>query len=129
MKTKFAKLALIAALSVAGATTAFAHEDYTEGGSSHWISHVVVNKSRPAANRIDPYGYATSGTAERVVDVDRTKSLYVTRIETVQINMGGKSVIWTFDTLGTRSFALSKIVPGADGVMVQVDENPMYKGN
>jgi hypothetical protein len=40
----------------------------------------------------------------------------VTRLETVKINVGGKSVVWTFDTLGTAPFPLSKIVSGAEGI-------------
>ena len=129
MKTEIAKLTLIAGLSVAGATTALAREDYTDAGSSHGIAHIVETKSQPAANQRAPYGYATSGPASRVVNLDSgTKYLNVTRLETVQINFAGKSVTWTFDTLGTAPFPLSKIIPGAEGVRVYVAENPMYRG-
>lgn len=127
MKTKFAHLALIAALGASGVTTAFAHEDISDGASTHWLSHVEAQQ--PTANQLAPYGYATAGPAERVVDIQPgTKFLNVTRLETVRINVGGKSVIWTFDTLGTRSFPLSKIVPGAESIMVYVDEHPFYRG-
>ena len=129
MKTNIAKLTLIAGLCVAGTTTAFAHVDYTEAGSNHWIAHVAETKSQSAANQLAPHGYATSGPASRVVNLDsRAKYLNVTRLETVQINFAGKSVTWTFDTLGTGSFPLSKVMPGAEGVMVYIDENPMYRG-
>ncbi len=65
----------------------------------------------------------------RVVNIDSgTKYLNVTRLETIRINVGGKSVIWMFDTLGTASFPLAKIIPGTDGVTVYVAENPAYSG-
>lgn len=129
MKTKLTKLALIVALSAAGATTAFAHEDYSEAGTAHWLSHVSESKSQSAANQQSPYGYTTPGAAARVVNVGgSTNFLNVTRLETVQINVGGKSVTWMFDTLGTAPFPLSRIVPGAEGVVVYVAENPAYLG-
>ena len=69
------------------------------------------------------------GAAARVVSIDAgTKYLNVTRLETVQIKVGGKSVTWMFDTLGTASFPLSKVIPGTDGVTVYVAENPAYIG-
>lgn len=49
------------------------------------------------------------------------------RLETIQINAGGKSVTWKFDTLGTASFPLSKAIPGFDNVTVYVAENPSYQ--
>ena len=129
MKTKFVTLTLIAALSTAGATNAFAHEDYSEAGSAHWLSHVAESRSQPTANQLTHYGYATSGAAARTVNVDSgTRHLNVTRGEIVRINVGGKSVAWMFDTLGTASFPLAKIIPGAEGVTVYVTENPDYTG-
>ena len=129
MKAKFSQLALIAAISVAAAGTAYAHEDYSEGQSLHWLSHVSESKSQPPANQLAPYGYATSSAAARVVTIDSgTKYLNVTRLETIQINFGGKSVTWMFDTLGTASFPLAKVIPGAEGVTVYVTENPDYVG-
>lgn len=56
------------------------------------------------------------------------KYLNVTRMETVQINVAGKSVTWTFDTLGTPNFPLSKIIPGVEGITVYVSENPNLLG-
>ena len=130
MKTNIAKLSLFAILSVAGTTMALAHEDNTEAGSNHWISHVAESKSNQhAAYQHAPHGYATSGPVSRVVNIDSgAKYLNVTRLETVQINFAGKSVTWTFDTLGTAAFPLSKVIPGTDGVMVYIAENPMYQG-
>lgn len=134
MKTHFTKIALIAALSAAGATTAFAHTDYSEGGyseagSAHWLSHVAESRSQPTANQLAPYGYVASGGAGRVLNVDSgTKYINVSRLETVQINVGGKSVVWKFDTFGTAPFPLSKIISGAEGVTVYVAENPASRG-
>lgn len=134
MKTYFTKLALIAALSAASATTAFAHTDYSErgyseAGSAHWLSHVAESRSQPTATQLALYGYVVSGVAGRVFNVDsNTKSINVSRLETVKINVGGKSVTWMFDTFGTASFPLSKIISGAEEVTVYVTENPVYRG-
>ena len=129
MKTNLTRLTLIALLSTAGATTAFAHEDNTEGASLHWISHAAESRSQPTANQLAPHGYAASGSASRVVTLDRnTPYLNVTQSETVQINVAGKTVTWTFDTFGTTPFPLSAIIPGADGVTVYVNPNPLYRG-
>jgi len=129
MKTNIAKLTLIAALGFSVAGTSYAHEDYSEGQSLHWLSHVSESKSQPTTNQLAPYGYATSSAAARVVNMDSgTKYLNVTRLETIRINVGSKSVTWTFDTLGTASFPLAKVIPGAEGVTVYVTENPAYTG-
>lgn len=129
MKTQIAKLSLFAILSIAGTTMALAHENNIDAGTNHWISHIAASKNNQlAANQQDPQGYATSGPVSRVLSIDSgTKYLNVTRLETVQINFEGKSVIWTFDTLGTGSFSLSKIIPGATGVTVYIAENPLYR--
>lgn len=129
MKTNTTQLILIAALGFAITGTSYAHEDYSEGGSAHWLSHVSDSKSQPTANQLAPYGYATSSAAARVVTIDSsTKHLNVTRLETIRINVGGKSVTWMFDTLGTASFQLANVIPGAEGVTVYVSENPAYRG-
>ncbi len=129
MKTNITQLILVAALGFAVTGTSYAHEDYSEGQSLHWLSHVAESKGQPTANQLAPYGYATSNAAARVVNIDSsTKYLNVTRLESVRINVGGKSVIWMFDTLGTASFPLAKVIPGTDGVTVYVTENPAYTG-
>lgn len=129
MKTKLATLTLAALLSAAGTTAALAHEDYSEGASLHWLTHVAQATSQPTANQSAPFGYAVAGPADRSVAIDSgTRYLNVTRLETVQINAGGKSVTWKFDTLGTQSFPLSQVVPGLDGVTVYIAENPSYQG-
>jgi hypothetical protein len=112
MKINLAHLALIAGLGIAGATTSLALEE----------AHATEN---PRA----PYGYAASAKADRVVNLDgHAKYLNVSQLETVQLNFGGKSVTWTFDTLGTGSFPLSKVIPGAEGITVYVAKNPLYRG-
>jgi hypothetical protein len=129
MKTTLTKIALIASLSAIGTTAAMAHEDYSESGGMHWLQHASESKGQPTANQLAPFGYVTTGAAARVVSIDAgTKYLNVTRLETVQIKVGGKSVTWMFDTLGTASFPLSKVIPGTDGVTVYVAENPAYIG-
>lgn len=100
MKTNFAKLTLIASLCMAGAATAYAASD-------------------------SGYGLASVNANARTVNVDsNTKYLNVTRGETVQINAGGKSVTWKFDTRyqGSTSFPLSSVIPEASGVTVYVAE-------
>ena len=129
MKTKFSQLALIAAIGLAAAGTSYAHEDYSEAGTNHWLSHVSESKSAPTANQQASFGYAATKNADREITLaSGSKYLNVTRLETVKINVGGKSVAWTFDTLGTASFPLAKVIPGTDGVTVYVKENPSYQG-
>ena len=129
MKTKFSQLALIAAIGLATAGTSYAHEDYSEAGTYHWLSHVSESQGAPTATQLAPFGYAATKNADREVSLPGgSKYLYVTRLETVKINVGGKSVVWTFDTLGAAPFPLSKIVPGADGITVYVTENPASLG-
>ncbi|SBT10423.1 conserved exported hypothetical protein [Candidatus Propionivibrio aalborgensis] len=133
MKTNFTQLALVAALSLTGATAVLAdnlsYDASPDLQQLRWFRQVQESKIQPTANQLAPYGYATSGTAARVVNIDGgTKHLNVTRLESVRIIVGGKSVTWMFDTLGTSSFPLSKVIPGADGVTVYVTENPSYSG-
>jgi hypothetical protein len=129
MKTNISKISLIVALGLSVAGTAYAHEDYSEAGSNHWLSHVAESKSAPSTNQLAPYGYtATKGADREVTRTSASKYLNVTRLETVKINVGGKSVAWTFDTLGTASFSLGKVIPGTDGITVYVTENPSYQG-
>jgi hypothetical protein len=129
MKSNVVQTILVVAIGLAAAGTSYAHEDYSEGGSLHWISHVAESKSQPTANQVAPYGYVTSSPAARVANVDSsTRYINVTRGEAVQINVAGKSVTWTFDTLGTPTFSLDKIVPGAGNVTVYVAPNPSDAG-
>lgn len=129
MKAKLSNISLIVALGLSAAGTAYAHEDNSEAGINHWISHVAESNSSPNANQLAPYGYAATKGADREVTLTSTsKYLNVTRLETVKINVGGKSVAWTFDTLGTASFPLAKVIPGTDGITVYVTENPSSQG-
>ena len=130
MKTKFSKLALIAAIGLAAAGTSYAHEDYSEARIDHWLRHVSESQSAPTANQLAPFGYAATKNADREVSLPSGgKYLNVTRLETLKLNVGGKSVVWTFDTLGTAAFPLSKIVPEADGITVYLTENHFYQGS
>ena len=61
-----------------------------------------------------------------IVNAD-TRYINVTRLETVALKVGDKTVNWTFDTLGTNSFPLSKVVQGADKVTVYLEESPLYR--
>lgn len=129
MKANTSLLALVAAISFSVAGTSYAHENYSDGGSLHWVGHVSESKGTPTENRLAPFGYAATNNAGREVDLPvGSKFLNVTRLETVKINVGGKSVVWTFDTLGTAAFPLSRIVAGADDITVYVTENPAYQG-
>lgn len=57
------------------------------------------------------------------------KYLNVAWNETVKINVGGKSFIWRFDTMGTPDFALSEILPaGAKDIRVYVSPDPAGSG-
>ncbi len=129
MKTNISKISLIVAIGLSVAGTTYAHEDYSEGGSLHWLSHVAESKSSPAANQLAPYGYAATKGADREVTLTgASKYLNGTRLETIKINYGGKSVVWTFDTLGTAAFPFSQVIPGTDGITVYVAENPASQG-
>ncbi|MDD2765346.1 MAG: CzcE family metal-binding protein, partial [Opitutaceae bacterium] len=88
MKTKFSKLALIAAIGLAAAGTSYAHEDYSEAGTYHWLSHVSESKSAPTANQQASFGYAATKNADREITLaSGSKYLNVTRLETVKINI------------------------------------------
>lgn len=129
MKTNLTRLTLIALLSSIGVTPAFAHEDSTESSSMHWLSHIGTSSNPASANQTTTYGYASSRTAGRAVTLDRNSPyLNVTQGETVQINVAGKSVTWTFDTFNTAAFPLANIIPGADGVTVYVAPDPLSRG-
>lgn len=126
MKARLTKFALLTAGAVV-ATVAFAQETETRRSAGQDMQQVQI--ARQAANQRAPYGYASTGTAERVVDLGGgSKYLNVTRLETIQIKKDGNSIVWTFDTLGLQAFALSKVIPWAPGVTVYVEENPMYRG-
>lgn len=129
MKINLTKISLIAALGLFAAGTTYAHEDYSEAGTVHWISHVAESKGSQTANQLAPYGYAATKNADREVTLtSASKYLNVTRLETVKINVGGKSVVWTFDTKGTAAFPLANVIPGSDEITVYVAENPAYLG-
>ncbi|WP_020654987.1 CzcE family metal-binding protein [Massilia niastensis] len=127
MKARLTKFALLAGSAVV-ATMSFAQEAATQRSGGQDIQQVKI--VRPAlANQIAPYGYASTGIPERMVDLGGGKKyINVTRLETVQINKDGNSVVWTFDTLGLGSFSLAKVIPWAPGVTVYMEESPLYSG-
>lgn len=130
MKTALTRLAGISALVVLTSTSAFAHEDYSEGAALHWLEHVNAAKSQPSERELAAHGYAVSGVANRAISIDKsTRSINVARLETVAIRAGDKSVLWKFDTLGTNGFPLSAILPDANGTKVYVEESPLYRPN
>tara|TARA_R110001583_G_scaffold90485_1_gene232410 strand:+ start:3874 stop:4260 length:387 start_codon:yes stop_codon:yes gene_type:complete len=128
VKTTLIKLSFIAALGGIAATSAYAHTDYTEGGS-HWLSHASESKAQPTDNQTAPFGYKAAAAPTREVTlIGGERYLNVRQLETVRITADGKSVDWTFNTLGTRSFPLSEVIPGSKGVTVYVSESPDYAG-
>lgn len=127
MKSTLTRTVVATAL-ITAASGAFAHEDYSESGATHWLEHVQASSSQPSERQLARYGYASSATPVRGVIVDKdTPHINVVRLETVAIRVADKTVNWTFDTLGTASFPLSKIIPGVEGVTVYVTESPMYR--
>lgn len=128
MKARLTKFALLTASAVV-TTVAFTQETDTQTSIDQEMQQVRI--TRPAlADQRAPYGYASTGTPERVVDLSGgRKYLNVTRLETIQIKKEGNSVVWTFDTLGQPSFSLAKVIPWASGVTVFVEDSPMYRGS
>ncbi len=127
MKSRLIKFTLLTAGAVI-MTFAFAQETEMQRSSSQDMQQVQI-VSQSLANQRAPYGYASTGTPERVVDLSNGKKyLNVTRLETIQIKKDGNDVTWTFDTLGTPSFSLAKVIPWASGVTVYVEESPLYRG-
>lgn len=121
---------VIAALILAAAAGASAHTDYSEYGSAHWLEHVRASSRQPTERQLAPYGHAAPAAAPgKVIVVGKeTRHLNVERLETVAIRTGDQTVNWTFDAFPQRSFPLSKIIPGTDGVTVYVAESPLYSG-
>lgn len=123
--------AAILALALAG--PALAHEDYSEAGALHWLQHAQESKGQPTAQQLAPYGYAAKGTADRTVVLDgSSRYVNVTRLETVEIDVGGKRFVWKFDTFGTPNFPLAKIAPSGlkvDGIQVYVSDNLELTGS
>ena len=113
MKKSIIAVLAVSAISTLGSSAAFAHEDYSEGGALHWLEHVQARASSPTERELATYGYASNATPSRTVIVNAdTRYINVTRLETVALKVGDKTVNWTFDTLGTNSFPLSKVVQG-----------------
>lgn len=128
MKKSIIATLAVSAISTLGSSAAFAHEDYSERGTLHWLEHVQERVSSPSERELATYGYAGNATPSRTVTVNAdTRYINVTRLETVAVKVGDKTVNWTFDTLGTNSFPLSKVVSGADKVTLYLEESPLYR--
>lgn len=120
----------LSTLLTATTSTAFAHTDDSERGTLHWLDHLQASAAQPSERQLAPYGYETTGAPERTIVIDKdTRYVNVVQLETVAIRTGDKVVNWTFDAYPRRSFPLSRIVPGTDGVTVHVEESPMYRGS
>lgn len=127
MKFHIKQLAVLAASGFITVTNVYAHEAHSEAGNEHWLNHLSEAGSGKMTS--NPYGYATRVSPDREVNLSsNSKYLNVARLETVRINIAGKSVIWKFDTNNLNQFPLSKIVPGADGITVYLAESPAYQG-
>ena len=112
-----------------GTANALAGEQYSEPSGTQVGVLIEVAASAAQERQLARYGYTSLAKAERSITIDgQTRHINVVRMETIAIRVGEKTVTWTFDTLGTASFPLSKIIPGTDQVTVYVDENPMYRG-
>ena len=87
---------------------AFCRYHFRDYSIDHWLRHVSESQGAPTANQLAPFGYAATKNADREVSLPSGgKYFNVTRLETLKLNVGGKSVVWTFDTLGTAAFPLS----------------------
>lgn len=125
-----AKLTVAAAAALAILSSGALADDHFEGGSTLWLAQVIAFDSRPTERQLAPYGYAATGHPERIIVIDAdTRWINVTRFETIELRVNGKSVVWTFDTFGTRPFPLSSVIPGVSGVTVYVEESPLYRNS
>lgn len=114
-------------LAVIAGVLALAHS----AAGARAVSDVTTHQPAkgPTAQQMAPYGYPVAGPGERTIRItSATKYINVTRLETVRFEIDGKSVVWNFDTFDTRTFPLSKILPSAVGIMVYIEESPLYIG-
>lgn len=86
------------------------------------IASFAISASAFALTPADQYGSAaTPVAAGRVIDVtSATRYVNVKHGEAVTFRENGKSVTWYFDGIAP-SFALSRILPDAQGVQVYVE--------
>jgi len=123
MTTYIARIALATLFTGTAMAAGLAHAEPTPASDPQFAA---TPQGAPLGRRA-PFGYPVAGGASRTITIDqKTRYLNVARLETVTINAGGKSVTWSFDTLNTRSFPLSHILPGAGNVTVYVSESPQY---
>ena len=93
MKKSIIAVLAVSAISTLGSSAAFAHEDYSEGGALHWLEHVQARASSPSERELAAYGYTSNATPSRTIAVNAdTRHINVTRLETVALEVGGKTV-------------------------------------
>jgi plastocyanin len=98
------------------------------------LSIMLVAGAAFAADGATSYGQAVSAqNAQRVIVVKPdTKWVNVNNGDTVEFQLNGASVTWSFNTLqGESAFDLSKIAPAGSldhKVTVYVGANPLYRG-
>ena len=114
MKKSIIAVLAVSAISTLGSSAAFAHEDYSEGGALHWLEHVQARASSPTERELATYGYASNATPSRTVIVNAdTRYINVTRLETVALKVGDKTINWTFDTSAQTAFRFRRWSKGA----------------
>ena len=122
---------LSAALAaVTGSTIAQVPETIAYVGEATVFIPGTAIAAAPGAGRVDPMGHQVDSGATRIIDLTAPRrAVNVTAGETVEFRLPGQTVVWDFDTLGTPTFALSRIIPDAPAVRVYVAPNPLYSGS
>ena len=129
MKANLIRISLIALVSAIGSTGALAHESYSEGGSSLWVTQNSGETGNQAMQRtamlvkVADYGEAVKrgdfgqlGTSpgRTLIMKATTRGINAMHLETVKIeNDRGQSFVWFFDTYGSIAFPLKVIAPKA----------------
>jgi len=127
MKANLIRISLIALVSAIGSTGVFAHENYSEGGSSLWVTQNSGETGNQAIQRtamlvkVADYGQAVkrgdfgqvASSAGRTLKIDAaTKGINAAHRESIRIeNDKGQSFVWRFDTYGPIAFPLKAIAP------------------
>ena len=127
MKANLAKLFIISALATIGTpASSESNIDHELFGRMETSEPTPVMDTRETAM----YGHEGAGSSViRTVNITPTsKYLNVANGETIRINAGDKSVLWTFDANPRGPFPLAKIIGGESKTMVYVSANPLYSG-
>jgi hypothetical protein len=116
--------------AVTGSTLAQVPDTIEYVGEATVFIAGTATAAAPGAGRMDPMGHQVDSGATRIIDLTAPrKAVNVTAGETVEFRLTGHTVVWDFDTLGTPTFALSRIIPDAPAVRVYVAPNPLYLGS